>query len=219
MSEIREFVSRIEFDGKSWNLYCGYLKRPLDVLLASFLVAICLPLLIIVSLAVKTDGGPIFYTQERVGRNNRRFRIWKFRSMVVDAEERMRHHLTSDSCAREEWDVHQKLKRDPRVTAVGGLIRRTSLDELPQLWNILKGDMSFVGPRPIMPSQIELFPNAHQMPVRPGLTGLWQVSARHESTFEERSVWDEHYMRNLSFATDATIVLRTFSVVLRGTGV
>ena len=138
--------------------------------------------------------------------------------MVVDADARLAAHLAADPALRAEWDETQKLKRDPRITAVGRLLRKTSLDELPQLWNVLKGDMSLVGPRPMMPEQRALYPGRAYYQMRPGLTGPWQVSDRNAVSFAGRAEFDADYARRMSLATDLCILFLTVWVVLRGTG-
>ncbi len=139
--------------------------------------------------------------------------------MVPDAEAHLERHLAQDEAARKEWDEKQKLSVDPRCTGIGRVLRRSSLDELPQLVNVLTGDMSLVGPRPMMPSQQALYPGHAYYRLRPGMTGSWQVSARNESSFADRAYFDDQYEQSLGFATDANIVRKTFGVVLRGTGV
>ncbi|KKB11800.1 sugar transferase [Devosia geojensis] len=192
-------------------------KRGIDILSACFLGLFFLPLIIALVLIVRADGGSAFYCQRRLGRDGREFRIWKLRSMVVDADRCLELHL-ADPAAREEWDRTQKLRKDPRVTPVGRLMRKYSLDELPQLWNVLNGDMSLVGPRPMLPEQRALYPGNACFRLRPGITGLWQVSDRHISSFAERARYDEQYVNELSLQLDMMILLRTISVVFRGTG-
>jgi lipopolysaccharide/colanic/teichoic acid biosynthesis glycosyltransferase len=145
---------------------------------------------------------------------------WKFRTMVVDGDEVLRRHLQSNAGLMEEWIRDQKLKADPRVTAIGRLLRRTSLDELPQIWNVIRGDMSFVGPRPIVQSEIERYGLKYSLyqKVRPGLTGLWQVSGRNNTTYAERVRFDEYYVRNWSVWLDLHILGETVKVVLTGDG-
>jgi len=140
------------------------------------------------------------------------------RSMVVDAEDRLKVHLDCDPVARHQWDSTQKLKQDPRVTRIGRLLRKTSMDELPQLLNVLNGTMSLVGPRPMMVSQRHLYYGRAYYRLRPGITGLWQISARNESEFVARVRYDDEYHRNLSCWLDLKILIRTVVVVLRGTG-
>ena len=148
----------------------------------------------------------------------RSFTLWKLRSMVPDADTRLREHLSADPAARAEWDRTQKLMDDPRITRMGRFIRKCSIDELPQLWNVLRGDMSLVGPRPMMPEQASLYPGISYFALRPGITGTWQVSARNASSFAERARFDSDYYRSVSLGTDLGILLATVRVVVRGTG-
>lgn len=159
-----------------------------------------------------------FYRQPRIGLNGRVFGMWKLRTMVPDADRVLDRYLAENPEARAEWDRDQKLKDDPRVTRLGRFLRRSSLDELPQLWNVLMGDMSIVGPRPMMCNQRGLYPGAEYYVMRPGITGFWQTSARNDSSFHERAGFDQAYFRELSLGTDLRVIWRTFSVVLRGTG-
>lgn len=200
------------------NLYRSGLKRALDVVLVLLTLPAVVLLVLLLALAVMLDGGQPFYSQMRLGRGGRPFRLWKLRSMVPDADARLQAHLDQTPAARAEWDATQKLRDDPRITRVGRILRRTSLDELPQLWNVLRGDMSLVGPRPMMPSQRSLYPGRAYFALRPGLTGLWQVSKRNEASFAERASFDDDYHRRLSLALDARVLLATVRVVLRATG-
>jgi exopolysaccharide production protein ExoY len=198
--------------------YPGLGKRLFDI---AFVLVFALPLLLIVSvlaLLVATDGHSPFYTQKRLGLNGKTFRMFKLRSMVPQADKVLAAYLASNPEAQAEWDRDQKLKDDPRVTWVGRLIRKTSLDELPQFFNVLIGDMSVVGPRPMMCEQKSLYPGTEYFEMRPGITGYWQTSARNESSFEQRAEYDREYFFNLSLWTDLKIVLRTLGVVVRATG-
>jgi exopolysaccharide production protein ExoY len=198
--------------------YRNWGKRALDIVLV---LAGALPALIVTlvfALLVACDGHNPFYRQARVGRNDRSFAMWKLRSMVPDAEQLLQAHLDANPEARAEWERHQKLRDDPRITPIGRLIRKTSIDELPQLWNVLIGDMSLVGPRPMMPAQKELYPGTAYYSLRPGITGYWQTSVRNESSFAERAKFDSAYLRDLSFGTDLRVLARTVRVVLNGTG-
>jgi len=196
-------------------------KRLMDIAGALFFFAVFLPLFLFIALGVGlTSKGPIIYSQQRIGLHGRRFRFYKFRSMVQNSDEVFSSFLDSDSEARSQWEQYQKLDRDPRITWFGQFIRRTSLDELPQFWNVLVGDMSLVGPRPCMPSQKGLY-GAHwrsYCAVRPGITGLWQVSGRNRLTYEQRVGLDSQYVRNWSLALDVKVLLRTVGVVLTGHG-
>lgn len=200
------------------RLYRGIGKRLVDVTLVLMAAPAVLIIIGLLALLVALDGGRPFYFQKRVGRGGRIYTMWKLRSMVVDADNRLEAHLRQNPVARTEWDSTQKLKSDPRITAFGRFIRKSSLDELPQLWNVFKGDMSIVGPRPMMVSQQELYIGKDYYALRPGITGLWQVSARNESTFADRARFDAEYNRSLSLGTDMRLILATFRVVLRATG-
>lgn len=200
------------------GLYRSFFKRALDILAVLAAAPFVVPLVLVLGLLIGRDGGPVFYCQNRIGRGGRVFRIWKLRSMMVDADAALEAHLAADPAARVEWNEHQKLKADPRITPVGRLIRKSSLDELPQLWNVLIGDMSLVGPRPMMPQQAPLYPGRAYYRLRPGLTGFWQISDRNETSFAGRAAYDTQYARRLSFVTDIMVLFATVWVVLRGTG-
>jgi Undecaprenyl-phosphate galactose phosphotransferase WbaP len=196
------------------------LKRVLDVVGASVLLLLCLPLLAAIALALRIEGGPVLYAQWRIGRHGRPFRCWKFRTMLPDAEARLAQLLAQNTLAREEWARDQKLRDDPRVTRLGQVLRRSSLDELPQLWNVLRGEMSLVGPRPMLEDQQARYGAALAtcLSVRPGLTGLWQVSGRNQTTFAERVELDLAYVHQQSLALDLWILWRTIFVVLSQRG-
>ena len=200
------------------GFYRGGAKRALDVLLIVLSLPVALPVIALLALLVMRDGHAPFYTQARVGRDGRIFRFWKLRSMIWDADARLADHLAADSEARAEWDHTQKLKCDPRITRFGNFLRKSSLDELPQLWNVLKGDMSLVGPRPMMAGQQVLYPGTAYYALRPGITGSWQVSDRNESSFAARADFDTAYEETLSFAADLHILVATVGAVVRGTG-
>jgi len=207
-------------DGESRKAspYRSFFKRGFDVLLVFLAAPLWLPLVLLGAVLVMLDGHSPFYTQERVGRNGRTFHIWKLRSMVPNAEACLESYLAANPEARIEWGRTQKLLNDPRVTVVGRILRKTSLDELPQFFNVLRGDMSVVGPRPIMVSQKPIYFGRHYYYMRPGVTGLWQVTDRNECSFAERVHFDDSYYRTMSFWTDSAILVRTLGVVLRGTG-
>ncbi|WP_442920422.1 sugar transferase [Marinovum sp. 1_MG-2023] len=200
------------------GIYRQFAKRFLDV---GIVLLALIPLLIILfpmSLLIALDGHSPFYRQARIGRNGRIFQMWKLRSMVHNADAQLAAHLAADPKARAEWDRTQKLRKDPRITKVGALIRKSSLDELPQLFNVLIGDMSLVGPRPMMVDQRGMYPGTAYYAMRPGITGIWQTSARNDSSFSDRAIFDARYFRELSFLTDLRLIGRTFQVVLKGTG-
>ena len=197
------------------------LKRSVDVMVALGALIFLLPVLIPIALIVRlSDGGPVLYRHKRLGRNGEQFLCYKFRSMVTDADARLAHLLATDPAARAEWEAAQKLRNDPRITRFGDFLRKSSLDELPQLLNILKGDMSVIGPRPIVESEIIKYGEfyAYYCDVRPGLTGLWQVSGRSDTTYQERVALDVRYVTERSFWMDLKIFFLTFPVVLRRVG-
>jgi lipopolysaccharide/colanic/teichoic acid biosynthesis glycosyltransferase len=198
--------------------YRGGPKRVMDVALVVLTSPAVLLVIAILALLVALDGARPFYVQERVGRGGRTYRMWKLRSMVPDADARLAAYLLEDPTARAEWEHNQKLRHDPRVTRVGRLLRKSSLDELPQLWNVLKGEMSLVGPRPMLPEQRPLYPGTAYFRLRPGVTGPWQVSERHETGFAERARFDSAYDREVSLRTDLRLLMATIRVVARGTG-
>jgi len=198
--------------------YHQWVKRPLDILVVLLLMPIALPLILVAAVLIGLDGGTPFYSQKRVGRKRRTFTLWKLRTMVPDADAILDAHLTAHPEAAREWAVTQKLKHDPRITPIGALLRKTSLDELPQLWNVLKGDMSLIGPRPMMLDQTALYPGTAYYDLRPGITGPWQVSDRNTCSFAKRADFDDAYKADLSFAVDLNILFRTVGVVVRGTG-
>ena len=204
--------------GSSRAIYRIGAKRCLDVILVLMTLPISLPLILGMMCLVALDGGSPIYRQKRLGRGGRVFHMVKIRTMVAGADALLEYHLRKNPEARREWDETQKLKRDPRITRMGCFLRKSSLDELPQLWNVLKGDMSLVGPRPMMVDQKELYPGKAYYDLRPGITGLWQISERNETSFAERAGFDNRYLATLSFSQDVAILLRTVTVVLRGTG-
>lgn len=201
------------------NWYLRHGKRVLDTVLILLSLPVSLPVIAICALALWIEGGQPFYWQVRLGQGCRKFSIVKMRTMVRDADARLADYLERDPALRSEWETTQKLKKDPRVTRVGAVLRATSLDELPQLWNVLKGEMSLVGPRPMMPEQLPLYgnPDAY-FAVRPGITGMWQVSARNESRFAYRSEVDAVYYRTATIWRDLVLMVRTLGVMVRRTG-
>jgi exopolysaccharide production protein ExoY len=200
------------------GLYRNTLKRAFDLSFVILTSPVVVPLTIVLALIVASDGYRPLYRSPRVGRNGRVFQMMKLRTMVPDADGMLEKFLSENQTAQLEWDTTQKLKRDPRITAVGRFLRKTSLDELPQLFNVLKGDMSLVGPRPMMPTQRTLYPGLAYYALRPGVTGPWQVSDRNESEFAKRAEFDREYERSVTFLSDARLILATLRVVLKGTG-
>ena len=200
------------------GLYRNRMKRTLDIALVLIALPAVLPLILVLSLLVWREGGNPFYFQKRVGLNGRQFWMWKLRSMVPDADAKLEAHLATDPAARAEWNSSQKLVADPRITPLGRILRRSSLDELPQLLNVLRGDMSLVGPRPMMPCQEMLYPGRAYYRLRPGITGFWQISQRNRCSFADRAKFDAVYENRLSLRTDLKVLLGTVRVVLRCTG-
>ncbi|PSK82498.1 lipopolysaccharide/colanic/teichoic acid biosynthesis glycosyltransferase [Limimaricola soesokkakensis] len=200
--------------------YNRFAKRLLDLVLVAILLVPLLPVIGTLYLLVRREGGPGFFGHERVGRNGVTFKCWKIRTMVPDAEARLAALLASDPEARAEWERDHKLRDDPRVTRLGALLRKTSLDELPQIWNVLKGEMSLIGPRPV--TEAELSRYGHQswvyLSLRPGVTGLWQVSGRNDIAYDERVALDARYLERLSMPLDLKILIQTVGAVLNRTG-
>ncbi len=203
---------------KSNSLYRSGIKRIIDLALVLCALPFVAPFLALIALAIASDGHSPIFRQERVGRDGRRFTMWKFRTMVPQAEALLESHLSENTDARREWNAKQKLAIDPRCTRIGRALRRTSLDELPQIINVLAGDMSLIGPRPMLPLQQALYPGRSYYNLRPGMTGLWQVSKRNQSAFAERAFYDDSYDMTLSAWQDLKILFKTVSVVFRGTG-
>ncbi|MEB3360018.1 MAG: undecaprenyl-phosphate galactose phosphotransferase WbaP [Synechococcales bacterium] len=196
-------------------------KFMIDLTLTLIGGTLLLPILLLIMVLIRLDSpGPIFYGQERIGQGGRKFTAWKFRSMVRNADQVLKDYLDAHPDLREAWERDQKLRRDPRVTRVGRFLRRTSLDELPQLWNILRGEMSLVGPRPIVDEELWRYGDKLSLysKVPPGLTGMWQVSGRNNITYEERVSLDAYYVRNWSVWLDIYILLRTVWVVIMAEG-
>jgi Undecaprenyl-phosphate galactose phosphotransferase WbaP len=196
-------------------------KRFLDILGAFTVTLLISPFLLCLALLVKLDSrGPVVYSQKRVGRNGKHFKVYKFRTMVVNADEMIKQYLQEHPELRDEWEQTHKLKNDPRVTRVGQFLRKYSLDELPQLWNVLSGDMGLVGPRPIVDAEIAKYQDSFDLYclVRPGMTGYWQVSGRSDTSYDRRVQLDSFYIRNWSIWLDIIILFATVRVVLRGSG-
>ncbi|MCL4125286.1 UNVERIFIED_CONTAM: hypothetical protein GTU68_002619 [Idotea baltica] len=200
------------------SIYEAFLKRLFDITFIILAAPIILTIIGVSALLVWLDGGKPFYSQMRIGLNGKEFRMWKIRTMVRDADKVLEQYLSQNPTARAEWDRDQKLKDDPRITKVGNFLRRSSIDEMPQFLNVLLGSMSVVGPRPMMTDQRGLYHGTEYFRFRPGLTGLWQVSDRNETTFAARVEFDNEYADTVSFAQDVSIISKTLSVVLRCTG-
>jgi exopolysaccharide production protein ExoY len=195
--------------------------RALDILIAVAVLIFTAPLMLALAFAIRTqDGGPAVFGHTRIGRNGRSFRCFKFRSMVVDADARLQALLAIDPEARREWELDRKLRNDPRITAVGNFLRKSSLDELPQLFNVLKGEMSIVGPRPIVSAEIRKYGSSFRQycAVRPGITGLWQVSGRNNVPYHRRVALDRLYAKSKCLSVDIKILLLTVPAVLSRNG-
>jgi Undecaprenyl-phosphate galactose phosphotransferase WbaP len=198
-----------------------YVKRLLDLSLTLALAPIIIPILAFFALLIKLeDGGTVFYSNERMGFRGRKFKAWKLRSMVANGDAVLWKHFEANPADRDQWLATQKLKRDPRLTAVGRFIRKTSIDEIPQFWNVLRGEMSIVGPRPVLEGQVNIYGPSYALyqEVRPGITGLWQVSGRNHLTFAERVALDKYVIQNWSVWLDLYILARTAGAVLTGDG-
>jgi Undecaprenyl-phosphate galactose phosphotransferase WbaP len=196
------------------------LKRVFDLLAALVLLVLgALPLLY-VALRIRRDGGPAIFAHKRVGQTGKVFPCFKFRTMQVDAEERLREMLANDPAARAEWEREFKLRNDPRITPIGQFLRRTSLDELPQLFNVIRGEMSLVGPRPVIRAELARYGDDvdYFLMVRPGMTGLWQVSGRNDTSYDTRVYLDTWYVKNWSLWYDIAILFKTIRVVLKREG-
>lgn len=197
-----------------------FAKRVFDISVSSVALIALSPVMLLIAGLIRLDGGSSLFGHKRLGRNGRTFPCLKFRTMVMGADEILKEHLKNNPEAAEEWNATQKLQNDPRVTRLGKFLRSTSLDELPQLINVLKGDMSLVGPRPIVRNEIEHYNNdiIHYYRVRPGITGLWQVSGRNDVSYAERVQMDSWYVRNWSLWHDIAIICKTFPAVLKRSG-
>jgi Undecaprenyl-phosphate galactose phosphotransferase WbaP len=198
-----------------------FAKRALDLAITIAFAPFALPLVALMAVLIRLESsGPALYANERIGYRGRTFKAWKLRSMVVNGDEVLRRYLNDHPEEKQTWQSKQKLKRDPRLTGIGRFLRKTSIDEIPQFWNVLKGDMSVVGPRPFLESQVEMYGPSFQLykQVRPGITGLWQVSGRNHLTFKERVQLDAYVIQNWSVWMDIYILARTISVVLTAKG-
>ena len=192
------------------------MKRFVDIVVASLAIILLAPLSSVIAAIIVADGGKVIFGHERVGLNGLPFKCLKFRSMKLNSQELLTDLLANDHEARAEWNEHYKLKDDPRITWFGNFIRRSSIDELPQLINVLKGDMSLVGPRPVMVEELQRYGDyaSEFLSVKPGVTGLWQVSGRNDLDYEQRVALDIDYVRNHNLFMDMSILIRTVWVVL-----
>ena len=212
-----EGILGLEVQQKLLNPWERFLKRSIDLFLAIFGGIVISPFLLLIASLIRLDSpGRIIYKHERIGRDGRTFKTCKFRTMVSNADQVLPEHLTLHPDLKAEWEANRKLKNDPRITRIGKLLRTFSLDELPQIWNVLKGEMSIVGPRPIVDEETDRYSQTFALYklVRPGMTGLWQVSGRSNRGYRERVRYDEYYIRNWSIWLDIYIMLRTVWVLL-----
>lgn len=199
----------------------SFLKRTVDITASATALLLLSPVFLVTSLAIKNDSkGPAMFTQKRIGKDGKLFEIYKFRTMVPDADKKLFELLEKDEEAAKEYKLNKKLKNDPRITKLGAFLRKTSIDELPQLINVLKGDMSLVGPRPYLPREMEDMEGYYDTIVesKPGITGLWQVSGRSNTTFEERMKFDLEYNENKSLKYDMGLLFKTVGSVIKGDG-
>lgn len=199
-------------------------KRAIDIIGAIIGIILLIPTIILVYIArkiLKEDQGPLFYKQLRYGKNGKIFRLYKFRSMCINADKKLKEYLDNNEDAKNEFEKTHKLQKDPRITKLGNFLRKTSLDELPQMINILKGEMSFVGPRPVISEEVEEYGvNKDKfLSVTPGLTGYWQVNGRSNTTYEERMLMELYYVENCSLWLDTKIFFKTFITVFKKEGV
>ena len=197
------------------------LKRLIDLLLLLISAPVTIPLTLVVAILVKcTSKGPVFYGHKRIGKNGREFKCWKFRSMVIDADKQLEKILAENPEMRAEWEKDRKFTNDPRVTPIGKFLRKTSLDEFPQFFNILVGQMSFIGPRPVTKPELEKYGDMADfiLSVQPGLSGMWQISGRSDTGYEERITLDSYYIQNWSIWLDLWIIIKTVYVVIKGKG-
>lgn len=195
-------------------------KRVLDVVGALVLAAVFSPLILAIAVLMRREGGSIIYKHRRIGRDGRAFECLKFRTMVPNADQVLRELLERDPAIKAEWVRDHKLRRDPRVTRLGKFLRRTSLDELPQLWNVMRGEMSLVGPRPVVREELLRYGRNVRayLSAKPGITGLWQVKGRNDTDYRRRVVLDTYYVRNQNLLLDLYILAKTTRVVLGGSG-
>ena len=219
-TEEKIITNDIDKNKKMSNMMYKFIKRTVDICLAIIGLILFIPLTIFIWFAnlFAKDNGPVFFMQERIGKDGKLFKLYKYRSMVMDADDKLAKYLAENTEAREEYKKYKKLQDDPRITPVGKLLRKTSLDEFPQFINVMKGQMSIVGPRPYLPREIEDMGDSYDeiIKVKPGLTGLWQVNGRSDTTFENRLIIDKDYIKRKSLILDLKIFIRTFIKVKDG---
>lgn len=202
------------------GIYAAFGKRVCDLVFAFALLPILIPVIAVLWGLTRLDGGPGFFGHKRVGKDRRQFSCWKIRTMVPDAEAKLKQYLSENPDARAQWQRDFKLDNDPRITRLGNFLRKTSLDELPQIWNVIRGEMSFVGPRPVVQDELLRYGESEKfyLSVRPGITGLWQVSGRNNISYADRVRMDRIYASRYSMLQDTKIIAKTATVVLFPTG-
>lgn len=205
------------------SFYSRIGKRSLDIVITISAMVFLSPLIILCVAATAMDGKSPIFGHRRIGVNGREFKCWKIRSMVAGAEKRLQAYLEQNPEAQKEWNATRKLSNDPRITRFGQFIRKTSIDELPQLWNVLIGEMSIVGPRPVVQDELDQMyarglGRSSYLEMRPGITGLWQVSGRNQASYDDRVTYDIEYRQEYSFKKDLQIIARTFGAVINRTG-
>ncbi len=218
---VPKFVQE-EKTNKKLNLLRNFVKRTTDIIISIFGVIALIPLTIVIYILRKIfkEEGPLFYEQLRIGKNGKHFRLYKFRTMIIGADEKLKQYLEENEDAKKEYEENHKLKDDPRITKLGKFLRKTSLDEIPQFINVLKGDMSLIGPRPIVDSEVPKFGDKIEIihRVKPGITGYWAVNGRSNTTYEERVNMEVYYVENYSLKLDAQIFFKTVGIVLKKEG-
>ncbi len=217
----RSYVAPIVGEAQKFQIAQPRQKRIVDVLGAFVLLVVLAPLMLLIALIIFiADPGPVLFRQKRIGLDGKLFNCYKFRTMATDAEARLESVLANDLLARAEWERDHKLRNDPRVTKIGRFLRTTSLDELPQLWSVLKGEMSLVGPRPIVENEAVRYGRylSHYCAVRPGLTGLWQISGRNDVSYRRRVAYDVLYVRTARITDNLRILALTVPSVLAKRG-
>jgi exopolysaccharide biosynthesis polyprenyl glycosylphosphotransferase len=205
----------IEIERKKSGLY-SIVKRILDIMASVLGLIILSPILLVVTILIKLESrGPAIFSQKRIGLNGKEFKMYKFRSMAQNADEILKE-LLKDEEYKKEWDLNQKFNKDPRITKIGNFLRKTSLDEIPQFINVLKGDMSLIGPRPLVSGELDAHNGNHELyeSVRPGISGWWGVNGRSETTYQERLLLEYYYIENYSFMLDIKCIFKTIKVVL-----
>lgn len=211
-----------KFSEREWQVKHIPIKRIFDIAFSLSALLFCLPIFLLISLAIRISSkGRAIYSHERMGRGGKSFRCYKFRSMYANADQRLHQLLEQNPELKKEWDATRKLKKDPRITPVGKFLRKTSLDELPQFWNVLKGDLSIVGPRPVVQEELLHFfgEKAYKiLSMRPGLTCIWQVSGRNDTSYSKRVQLDEHYVDNHSLLLDLKLILKTIPSMIFSRG-